>query len=93
MSLPQRMDVVDDLGTGAIIRHQTDDYNAVILGYGVLKKGEGYLACRLVFTEADLRKSKTKLRNYENFFISNSDRVNWLVLDVGNDDYVLGEGE
>lgn len=90
MSLPMRLDAVVHLvkDTGAVIRHQTDDYNAVIID--LLPGGlDGlFLAVRQVWDgEGELKK-----KHYKKFLIDDHNLKDWMLLSPGSD-YALGDGE
>lgn len=85
MTLPKRLDIlINDVGSGAIIRHQTEDYNAVIVEY--LPRQSKFLAVKLVWDG----EGKLKKKHYKKFLIE--DDKEWMVLTLGSD-YILGEGE
>ena len=101
MSLPMRLDKCDTLTLGCIIRHQTKDFNAVILDYTTIKGREkgikgretGYIAAKLVIEEEDLSSEFLKLSDYIIFFIPNRKLKNWMLLYHSSQEYCLGEGE
>lgn len=94
MSLPMRLDVmVDNISAGAIIRHQTDDYNAVALDYTTLddRKGEYLIVAYLDDGDADESYELTP-DCYKIMAIPLEDFSNWMVMTMGTD-FILGTGE
>ena len=85
MSLPMRLDaVLDDIGMGAVIRHQTGDFNAVIVEY--VPSSDRLLAVKLDWDGS----GKLKKKHYKVFSIEDS--TEWMALTLGTD-YALGDGE
>lgn len=91
MALPMRLDAARDaVFTGAIIRHQTDDYNAVVIDTipGVLAcGGDGYiLAAKQEWDgSGDLGPE-----HYKTFRVD--DETEWMLVGPGSD-FALGDGE
>ncbi len=86
MSLPMRLDaVVDDIGPGAMIRHQTGDYNALIVDW-IPGVGGTLLAVKQVWDGS----GKLKKKHYKIFAVD--DLAEWMALTFGTD-YALGDGE
>lgn len=89
MALPLRLDaVIDDISCGAIIRHQTGDYNAVVLDYMVNSEGEFLIAARDDYDPE--KRYDESLEDYTVFIVERLE--DWMALTLGTD-YALGEGE
>jgi len=94
MALPKRLDVVtEEIQIGMIIRHQTDDYNAIVLDYGSFEGRELMVVAFLDDHETEESGRDIVISDYKIVGIPPEEYVNWMALCLGGGDCALGTGE